>query len=633
MVERFVKTISGLIRSYVDQYTHDDWDNYIPYMLFAYRSHVHTTTGYSPFYLMFGRDPRLPADMFLGVPPVTEEEFPTPSEQVLQDLELTTLISLLEDSSPTPITLLKRKTVTTSDSSMNPVLESLANDFNPVKYLPPPVILPRKPVAWMISDTTNSITGLRIAFLRTHNLKAFCMQYLPSKLYSYPVEIPLYSLLMKLFSVFNIDLFYIVNEPGSKMFRLPQTAGDHRLTFYGAQSNRHLKSTKICIMNAEKRVTFGTKFPEVTISSPPFYHVDTNGSLWFGHATVDTPNNYRVLLNKDSSVSQIIGTALWTGVTSPILLTLPTIAGLIQDQPTTLVLNTTDNVMDINSANKNLQLRCSDYIQRLSQGMDIAFKVVKEKVLTAQEKLRQLSIEEDTPSYEFRVGDRAWLAVPLEANARSLEVNPKFLFRWAGPVRIVSIPDDKSTSNSQYQVIETFPGREVASRIVHVGRLRPYTLRLPIDDPDAIGADSSDDFQKELEDLKNSRHVKRRPAGLQRKAVGTHPEWLLRFDDEFDPELEEESPLYVIDKIIKHGFSDDRYQYFTKWEGWSHYHNTWQNEYDMPADVIAEYWSKVQVKAPFEYRERQSYLRRKSLRWCRTAPQYLEPPVVEKGQS
>ena len=46
----------------------------------------------------------------------------------------------------------------------------------------------------------------------------------------------------------------------------------------------------------------------------------------------------------------------------------------------------------------------------------------------------------------------------------------------------------------------------------------------------------------------------------------------------------------------------------------------------MPADVIAEYWSKIQAKDPFQYRERQSYLRRKSLRWCRTAPNYLEPP-------
>ncbi len=37
-----------------------DWDLFIPYALFAYRTSVQASTKETPFYIMFGRDPRLP---------------------------------------------------------------------------------------------------------------------------------------------------------------------------------------------------------------------------------------------------------------------------------------------------------------------------------------------------------------------------------------------------------------------------------------------------------------------------------------------------------------------------------------------------------------------------------------------
>ncbi|CAF1313731.1 unnamed protein product [Didymodactylos carnosus] len=45
---------------------HDDnlnnWDEYLPACIFAYNTGLHSTTGYSPFQLMFAREPILPFD-------------------------------------------------------------------------------------------------------------------------------------------------------------------------------------------------------------------------------------------------------------------------------------------------------------------------------------------------------------------------------------------------------------------------------------------------------------------------------------------------------------------------------------------------------------------------------------------
>uniref|UniRef100_A0A6G5A9C4 Putative tick transposon n=1 Tax=Rhipicephalus microplus TaxID=6941 RepID=A0A6G5A9C4_RHIMP len=44
---------------------HRDWDTTLPFVTFAYNSSRHDTAGFSPFFLLFGRDPALPFDTLL----------------------------------------------------------------------------------------------------------------------------------------------------------------------------------------------------------------------------------------------------------------------------------------------------------------------------------------------------------------------------------------------------------------------------------------------------------------------------------------------------------------------------------------------------------------------------------------
>ena len=62
LVERFNGTLKGMLKKFVSK-NQKDWDEYLPYLLFAYREVPQETTGFSPFELLYGRCVRGPLDV------------------------------------------------------------------------------------------------------------------------------------------------------------------------------------------------------------------------------------------------------------------------------------------------------------------------------------------------------------------------------------------------------------------------------------------------------------------------------------------------------------------------------------------------------------------------------------------
>lgn len=67
-VERFNGTLKGLLWSYCQENPRN-WLACLDQVLFAYRTTVHSSTGYSPFFLRYGTHPRLPVDVIAGTNP------------------------------------------------------------------------------------------------------------------------------------------------------------------------------------------------------------------------------------------------------------------------------------------------------------------------------------------------------------------------------------------------------------------------------------------------------------------------------------------------------------------------------------------------------------------------------------
>jgi transposase InsO family protein len=62
LVERFNSTLQTMLKAVVNE-ERNDWDDHLNWVVMAYRSSVHESTGCTPHLLLFGREQTMPLDL------------------------------------------------------------------------------------------------------------------------------------------------------------------------------------------------------------------------------------------------------------------------------------------------------------------------------------------------------------------------------------------------------------------------------------------------------------------------------------------------------------------------------------------------------------------------------------------
>ena len=77
MCERFNQTLKSFLRKILSDSNRADWDLYLNFAVFAYNTAEHSSTSFSPHFLTFGEEARLPADLVFGSPAHSASQSPS----------------------------------------------------------------------------------------------------------------------------------------------------------------------------------------------------------------------------------------------------------------------------------------------------------------------------------------------------------------------------------------------------------------------------------------------------------------------------------------------------------------------------------------------------------------------------
>jgi len=96
--ERFNQSLLVILRKILNKNQISDWDRYINFATHAYNTSVHSSTGFTPFYLTFGSEARTPPEISFGFQVSANSKVATDQSQGNFSNSIFEYFSLLNDS-------------------------------------------------------------------------------------------------------------------------------------------------------------------------------------------------------------------------------------------------------------------------------------------------------------------------------------------------------------------------------------------------------------------------------------------------------------------------------------------------------------------------------------------------------
>jgi transposase InsO family protein len=95
-VEKHNNTLKDMLSHYINV-RHDDWDEHISLVTSLYNSTVSSATGYTPFYLMFGRENARASDVRLKLEEENDRDLEMYTERLIECLGLAWEVTTLRE--------------------------------------------------------------------------------------------------------------------------------------------------------------------------------------------------------------------------------------------------------------------------------------------------------------------------------------------------------------------------------------------------------------------------------------------------------------------------------------------------------------------------------------------------------